>query len=61
MVSEGLELWVWLSSREQSEKQRLVCLVNRQEAMLIQIKLDATTHDVQFVLLSDYPLPARLG
>tara|TARA_Y200000002_G_scaffold365925_1_gene356385 strand:+ start:220 stop:372 length:153 start_codon:yes stop_codon:yes gene_type:complete len=37
MVSEGLELWVWLSSREQSEKQRLVCLVNRQEAMLIQI------------------------
>ena len=52
MVSEGLELWVWLSSREQSEKQRVVCLVNRQDGMLIQIKLDAATQHASFVLLS---------
>ena len=36
-------------------------LVNRQEGALIQIKPDAPTQHAQFVLVSYYRLPARLG
>lgn len=47
MVPEGLEPWVRPSRREQG--------------ILIQIKTDAATRHAQFVLVSDYPLSARLG
>ena len=45
-------------------KEKLNCegwLVNRQEGMLIKIKLDAATQHAQFVLVSYYRLSARLG
>ena len=35
-------------------------LLNRQEEMLLQIKPDAATQHAQFVLVSYYPLSARL-
>jgi hypothetical protein len=38
-----------------------VRLVNRQEGMLIQIKTDAATQHDQYILVSYYPLSARLG
>ncbi len=36
-------------------------LVNKQEGMLIQIKLDIPTQHAQFVLVSYYRLSAQLG
>ena len=39
----------------------MVWLVNRHEGMLIQLKADAATRHAQYILVSDYPLSARLG
>jgi hypothetical protein len=61
MVPEDLEPWVWLSKREKRKKKLSVCLVNRQEGMLIQIKTDAATRHAQYIPVSYYPLSARLG
>ena len=36
-------------------------LVNRQEGILIQIKPDAARQHAQFVMVSYYPLSARIG
>jgi len=61
MVPWGLEPSVWLSRREQREKEHSVWLVNRQEKMLIQFKSNAATQHAQFVLVSYYRLSARHG
>ena len=61
MVPEGLEPWFQLSSRERRKKKLMVWLVNRHEGMLIQLKADAATRHAQYILVSDYPLSARLG
>jgi hypothetical protein len=52
LVLEDLEPKVWLSRREQREKEHSVCQVNRQEGMLIQFKPDAATQHTQSVLVS---------
>ena len=61
MVPEDVEPSVRLSRREQRNKEHSVWLVNRQEGMLIQIKTDPATQHDQYILVSYYPLSARLG